>query len=135
MLSPVTFRYLLLCQNLMWWGGGTPFNLILYQTKREVLLKPIIAASPGRKVNHVFSICMNVIYVIFVANRLTIKLQETEKTESSFNHIMQLSYVLTCYVVSVLLNIQTILNGDTIPFFIAEYFKFFKRIQGTYASK
>jgi len=130
MISPVTFRYLLLCQKLMWWGGGTPFTLVHPRSTTAGYLKPQVAAR-GRRVYHMLSIAVNVIYVCFVSYRLISKIKEKKRTkEVSFGFIIEVSYVLTCYTVSVLLNIQTMLNGDSIPYFIMEYVKFFKRIEG-----
>lgn len=131
MIARSTFKYLILCTNLIWLGGATNFRLIVNGPDLRIHR----TSSPFRKIYQWTNKLVNISYVIFVAYRL-IQIY-TDKGSAEVDPLddenflavfMQTAYVFTCYLVSVLLDIQTLLKGDVIPFFILEYVKVFRQI-------
>ncbi len=133
MIAPSTFKYLILCTNLIWLGGATNFRLIADANTSQLTVH--LTSSPLRKLYQWANKLVNISYVIFVAYRLV---QIYNQKESSGNdplkdeNLIQTAYVFTCYLVSVVLDIQTLLKGDVIPFFILEYVKVFRQIGKSY---
>lgn len=128
MFSNLTTRYLILAGNLSWIGGSIPSRFFHYSHQNPPKVKVTSHNSRVRLIYERANKIVNIFYIIFVAFRLFTHIQ----ANASLSVIMQTTYVLTCYTVSVVFQFQAILQGSLTSLFISEYLRFFKGIQDKY---
>lgn len=134
MLPKLTIFYLALSVNLMWYGGAIPFCFVGSANKGPYVVKVFDYSNKiFWKVFHWARYMINFGYVGFVAYRLSSFKSPGGDTKADLGVLVQLVYVLTCYTVSCVLDIETMLRGSTtIPYLISEYARFFRQIEGKY---
>lgn len=134
-----TYLYLFLSIYVSWFGGGINFRL-MYKGNRLKIYKSISAL---RKFYFLTNKLVNLLYVIFVAFRMIGLLTAQEQafyfigtdTIPRLSLLVQTSYVLIGYTVTIVQDVPTLLKQDDISSFIFQYIKLFPKIQNDFKTK
>lgn len=132
MLSKLTLIYLFTVINLGHLGGALPFRC----TKGVIQKAPISSQIPWR-IFHCANKILNFTYVAFVFYRLlTFVITPTPPKYERFRLpiIVQLLYVLICYNLNIVNDVETWHRGDVMPYFISQYVKLYARISTDHVS-
>lgn len=123
MLSNLTKFYLYISGNLAWLGGGVPTRFTNHPNQNSFVVLPKSKYAKRNQYEKA-SIILNILYVVFVAWRVI----SLKTGNASLAVLVETSYVLTCYTVSVIIGFQAVLKGDVTPYFISAYMQFFQDI-------